>query len=116
MTFAGLLAWVFGLLPAHHAHHHHHHKPKPVEHTALASWYPDGYGPTASGVRYHYGFASLIFGSQWGKRIRFCHTGCVVGRLDDHGPYVAGRTYDLNWALKSAIGCPDLCYVRWSVA
>lgn len=113
MSIGGLIASVLAALTSIH---HHHHKPRPVEHTALASWYPDDYGPTASGIRYHYGFASLIFGSQWGKRIRFCHNGCVVGRLDDHGPYIAGRTFDLNPALKAAIGCGDLCWVWYSVA
>lgn len=54
-----------------------------------------------------------MFSSQWGKRIRFCYRRCVVGRLDDHGPYISGRAFDFNWALKTATGCPGLCRVRW---
>ena len=80
---------------------------------ALASWYDDS-GATASGIHYAYGFASLMFGSRWGHRIEFCYRGrCVVGRLDDHGPYVGGRGFDLDEPLKWALGCPDLCWLRW---
>lgn len=81
--------------------------------TALASWYDDS-GQTASGRHYTYGFAALIFGSEWGRIVRFYYQGrCVTGRLDDHGPYVLGRTFDLNPALHAALGCPDLCTVQW---
>lgn len=80
---------------------------------ATASWYFDA-GQTASGRHYRYGFASLRYGSDWGKRVRFCYRmRCRVGRLDDHGPYIAGRSFDLNPALKQAIGCPDLCAVHF---
>lgn len=78
---------------------------------ALASWYEDG-GGTACGTHASYGFASLIL--PCGARVRFCHgSSCVVGTMDDHGPYVAGRTFDLNGALKDALGCSDLCSVQW---
>jgi rare lipoprotein A (peptidoglycan hydrolase) len=33
--------------------------------------------------------------------------------MDDRGPYVSGRTFDLNVNLRDAIGCPDLCDVTW---
>ena len=79
---------------------------------AFASWYDDA-GETASGRHYPLGFASLLFGSEWGRRVRFCYRGCAIGELDDHGPYVSGRSFDLGPALKAAIGCPDLCYLRW---
>jgi rare lipoprotein A (peptidoglycan hydrolase) len=70
--------------------------PAPPMRPALASWYDDA-GQTASGRHYTYGFASLQFGSEWGRRVRFCHARrCVTGRLDDHGPYVTGRLFDLN--------------------
>jgi len=87
--------------------------PAPTPNAALASWYDDA-GQTASGAHYGYGYASLMFGSRWGHRVRFCHAGrCVVGRLDDHGPYVGGRLFDLNAALRAALACPDLCWLRW---
>jgi len=87
--------------------------PPPPMNVALASWYDDS-GTTASGLHYTYGYASLMFGSDWGHAVRFCHAGrCVVGRMDDHGPYVGGRAFDLNAPLKDALGCPDLCTLRW---
>jgi hypothetical protein len=90
--------------------------PQPPMQRAVASWYYDA-GPTASGRHYHDGFAALIFGNQWGKRVLFCHARrCQVGRLDDHGPYVAGRTFDLNPNLRASLHCPGLCAVRWRVA
>jgi hypothetical protein len=108
--------------PCPHVHtdrHRHirrpvHHDPPPM-HTAVASWY-EIYGRTASGWSATYGFASLIFGSEWGTRVMFCYEGrCQVGTLDDHGPYVAGRTFDLSPPLRAALGCPGLCTVRWRV-
>jgi hypothetical protein len=95
------------------AHHKKHHHPAPMK-TAIASWYYDA-GPTASGRHYQYGFASLMFGSAWGKKVLFCYHHCIVGRLDDHGPYVSGRLFDLNQTLKAATGCTDLCHVRYRV-
>jgi hypothetical protein len=92
---------------------HRHPLPPPTPNVALASWYDDS-GQTASGRHYTYGFASLMFGSEWGRAIRFRHgSATVVGQLDDHGPYVSGRSFDLNAALKAALGCSDLCSVRW---
>ena len=86
--------------------------PPPTQ-PALASWYDDS-GSTASGVHYPLGYASLMFGSAWGHRVTFCYgRRCVIGRLDDHGPYVGGRAFDLNGSLKAALGCPDLCWLRW---
>ena len=105
--------------PRHHPHHKRHHhrshpRPRPAPlHSALASWYDDS-GQTASGRHYTYGYASLMFGSDWGHRVTFCHSGrCVTGELDDHGPYVSGRAFDLNATLRDALGCPDLCALGW---
>ncbi len=85
--------------------------PNPLR-RAVASYYDDS-GPTASGRHYTYGFAALIFGNQWGKKILFCARRCAYGWLDDHGPYVGGRTFDLNIRLKYATGCSDLCHLKW---
>ena len=101
--------------PRLHPHHHHkrHHHRRPPMQSALASWYDDS-GTTASGAHYQYGYAALIFGSRWGHRVRFCYRHrCVTGQLDDHGPYVGGRTFDLSARLRAALGCSDLCYLRW---
>ena len=80
--------------------------------SALASYYDDT-GATASGRHYTYGYASLMFGSAWGHPVTFCYERCVTGRLDDHGPYVSGRLFDLNVTLRDALGCTDLCWLRW---
>jgi hypothetical protein len=95
--------------------HHHHHKPKPPMQTALASYYTDhgtgacGVGDVQSGYR----FASLFLSC--GTRVMFCYNGCATAVMSDHGPYVAGRTFDLNANLKYGIGCSDLCSVRWRI-
>lgn len=90
--------------------------PLPPLEPALASWYDDA-GQTASGWHYANGFASLALGSEWGRRVEFHHAGrTVVGRLDDHGPYVAGRAFDLNARLRGLLACPDLCQLRWRFA
>jgi hypothetical protein len=86
----------------------------PSQHHALASWFYDA-GATASGRHYRYGYASLMFESRWGHRVRFCHRGrCAVGRLEDHGPYIIGRSFDLNPALRDRLRCGGLCWLRWS--
>jgi hypothetical protein len=84
-------------------------------HTALASWYSD-HGPGAcdvGDVQEGYRFASLFLAC--GTQVRFCYMSCVTATMSDHGPYISGRTFDLNVNLRSALGCPDLCEVRWRV-
>jgi hypothetical protein len=103
--------------PRRHRRHRRHRRrrpdPPPMR-EAIASWYDYGGGTTASGREYPYGFASLLFGSAWGTRVLFCHGArCHDGQLDDHGPYVGGRSFDFTLALRDALGCPDLCDVRW---
>jgi hypothetical protein len=89
---------------------HHRRRSQPPMRTALASYYTDhgtgacGVGDVQSGYR----FASLFLSC--GARVRFCYRGrCVEGVMSDHGPYVSGRTFDLNLNLKDALGCSDLC-------
>lgn len=80
---------------------------------AVASWYNiDGTGSCGVGsVQAGYRFASLIL--RCGAVIRICHIGCVDATMSDHGPYVSGRTFDLNVNLRDAISCSDICDVRW---
>jgi len=97
-----------------HKHKHHRHKPKPPPmSTALASYYTlHGGGACGVGdVQSGYRFASLIL--PCGARVRFCKRRCVTATMSDHGPYVNGRTFDLNVNLKYAIGCEPLCYLKW---
>lgn len=99
-----------------HAAKHSH--PRRHFQKAVASYYRDDGFATASGRHYTYGFASLIFGNEWGKRVLFCYARCVIGRLDDHGPYVAGRTFDFDERLASATGLSQsgrgVVTVRWT--
>jgi rare lipoprotein A len=39
-----------------------------------------------------------------GTRVTVCHHGCVVVRINDRGPFVAGRNIDLTPAAAHAIG------------
>jgi hypothetical protein len=94
-----------------------HHAPReldPPMASAVASWYDeDGPGACGYGAQEGLRFASLILAC--GTRVLMCHTGCATATMADHGPYVTGRTFDLNANLRAAIGCPDLCTVRWRV-
>lgn len=111
-ALASLIVAVGSALSAAHVKPLTHERPAPLR-PALASWYDDS-GTTASGVHYRYGYASLLFGGEWGHRVDFCYRDqCVTGQLDDHGPYVSGRLFDLSARLRAAVGCPDLCYLGW---
>lgn len=93
------------------------------------SWYNDA-GTTASGWHATYGVADcgtdgVCYG--FGTRIEFCYpvvygesgretaTRCVVATVDDHGPYVHGRDFDLNQNTAAAIGFGGLGTVAWRV-
>jgi hypothetical protein len=97
-------------------HHHRKRKPRAPMQTALASYYTlHGGGACGVGdVQNGYRFASLIL--RCGTRVQFCYRRCVTAIMSDHGPYVGGRTFDLNVNLKYGLNCPDLCSVRWRIA
>jgi rare lipoprotein A len=40
----------------------------------------------------------------FGTRVRVCHNGCVIVRINDRGPWVRGRNIDLSPAAALAIG------------
>jgi hypothetical protein len=67
-----------------------------------ASWYYDG-GHTACGFHAYYGVANLSL--PCGAKVTFMHGGRkVTAVVDDRGPYVAGREWDLNQNTASALG------------
>lgn len=86
--------------------------------TAYVSWYDDA-GQTASGWHTTYGVADCGSGGgpcfPFGTRIEFCLHGCVIATVDDHGPYVAGREFDLNQNTAGAIGFDGVGDVQWRV-
>ena len=68
----------------------------------VASWYNDG-GSTACGYHAGYGVANRTL--PCGTKVRFEYHGrSVVATVDDRGPYVAGRNYDLNQNTAGALG------------
>jgi rare lipoprotein A len=50
----------------------------------------------------------------FGTRVRVCHSGCVVVRINDRGPFVRGRDIDLSPAAARAIGLDSTGHVTIS--
>lgn len=71
---------------------------------STASWYNDRSGRTASGMRSTYGVAhkTLPFGTK--VRIINPHNGrSVTAVVTDRGPFVKGRSFDINQNCRSAL-------------
>ena len=67
----------------------------------------DGFcgGRTASGERLNCGAMTAAHRSlPFGTRVRVCHSGCVIVRINDRGPFVPGRNIDVSPAAARAIG------------
>jgi rare lipoprotein A (peptidoglycan hydrolase) len=82
--------------------------------TQLASWYYDG-GNTACGWHAGYGVANKWL--RCGTKVLFRYHGrSVTAMVDDRGPYISGRVWDLNQATAGALGFGGVDYVQSSVA
>jgi rare lipoprotein A len=69
---------------------------------AGASWYNDG-GSTACGFHAYYGVANRTL--PCGTKVALRYNGrSVTATVDDRGPYVGGRDWDLNQTTASALG------------
>lgn len=69
---------------------------------SMASWYQDG-GSTACG--FHAGLGVANKSLPCGTKVRFRHAGhTVTATVDDRGPYVGGRDWDLNQNTAAALG------------
>lgn len=69
---------------------------------SVASWYQDG-GSTACGYHAYYGVANVSL--PCGTKVTFVYNGrSVTATVDDRGPYVGGRTWDLNQNTAGALG------------
>jgi hypothetical protein len=69
---------------------------------SVASWYQDG-GSTACGYHAYYGVANLSL--PCGTKVTFVYNGHhVTAIVDDRGPYVGGRQWDLNQNTAGALG------------
>jgi rare lipoprotein A len=81
--------------------------------TAVASWYEDG-GQTACGFHATYGVANVSL--PCGTRVTFSYRGRrVTATVDDRGPYVAGRTWDLNQNTAAALSFSGVATVYYSL-
>lgn len=68
----------------------------------VASWYDDG-GATACGYHATYGVANVSL--PCGTKVTFVYNGhSVTATVDDRGPYVGGREWDLNQNTAGALG------------
>jgi rare lipoprotein A len=78
---------------------------------AGASWYNDG-GTTACGFHAQYGVANRTL--PCGTKVAFRYNGrSVTAIVDDRGPYVGGRDWDLNQTTAGALGFGGVATV-WS--
>jgi rare lipoprotein A len=78
---------------------------------AGASWYYDG-GTTACGFHAYYGVANRTL--PCGTTVSFRYNGrSVTATVDDRGPYVGGRDWDLNQNTAAALGFGGVATV-WS--
>jgi hypothetical protein len=77
----------------------------------VASWYNDG-GSTACGFHAGLGVANKTL--PCGTKVRFMYGGrTVTAVVDDRGPFVAGRTWDLNQNTAGVLGVGGVATV-WS--
>lgn len=88
----------------------------PPTNISVASWYDDS-GATASGWHATYGVAHLSMA--FGTKVEFCYPPgsgrCVLATVDDRGPYVGGREWDLNQNTAGALGFSGVGAVAWRI-
>jgi hypothetical protein len=78
------------------------------------SWYDDA-GDTACGFHATYGIASRTL--PCGTKVTFSYGGrSLVATVDDRGPYVYSRTYDLNQNVAGALGMNGVASMLASVS
>ena len=88
-----------------------------TESTVRASWYGPGFfgrrtacGQTMSTVLAGVAHRTLPCGTP--VTLRYGAVTLTVPVVD-RGPYIAGREFDLTYATRLALGCPDLCSLTW---
>jgi rare lipoprotein A len=70
---------------------------------AVASWYYDAGLATGCGFNARYGVANKTL--PCGTKVQFKYGGrTVMATVDDRGPYVSGRTWDLGQSTRAALG------------
>jgi rare lipoprotein A len=79
-----------------------------------ASWYGGSFQGQRTANGEHFDTNDYTAASKtlsFGTRLRVCHAGCVIVRVNDRGPYVGGRILDLSRAAANAIGYSGVAYV-----
>lgn len=75
--------------------------------TQVVSYYDDA-GTHCCGYYSHYGVADCANYTDncypMGTQVEFCYRSCITATVDDHGPYISGRYWDLNTNTAEAIG------------
>ena len=87
--------------------------------TALASWYGNEFHgrTTANGETYNQNGLTVAHKSlPFGTRLRICYQGCVVVRVNDRGPFIGPREFDLSRGAASRIGLlhPGVARVQYT--
>lgn len=89
-------------------------KPLPPIHSAEASWYYDGRS-TACGFHSYFGVANRTLPCGTKVTFYYGHDRAVKAMVDDRGPFIYSRLWDLNQNVRSALGCPDICYLKYRI-
>lgn len=114
---AGFLDDLFGnneVAPVNHKHSKHININSTGHHNA--SWYNDRSGRTASGMRVHYGVAhrTLPFGTH--VEITNPTNGrSVTAVVTDRGPFIKGRTLDVNQNVARALGFSGTAHLKMEI-
>ncbi len=97
---------------------HHRHRRTVHFHPAFASWYGPGFygNHLGCGGRYYPGNMGVAHKTlPCGTRLRICYRRCVTATVQDRGPYVGGRDFDLQVAVKQRVGFPGLGTIHWRI-
>ncbi len=94
------------------AHRASRRAPHLILHPELASWYYDE-GSTACGFHASYGVANRTLPCGTRVTIRYGYRR-VVATVDDRGPYVGGRSFDLDQRTAMALGFAGVGTVKVS--
>jgi rare lipoprotein A len=71
---------------------------------------------TANGERLNCGAMTAAHRTlPFGTLVQVCHSGCVIVRINDRGPFVRGRQIDLSPAAARAIGLSQTGHVTISL-
>ena len=89
-----------------------HHRPPSMSY-AECSWYDDG-GQTASGWHATYGVANRTL--RFGTRVLFRYHGRqITATVDDRGPFIYSRLFDLDQNVAQALGFAGVDTVAYRV-